>query len=186
MRMDALLEAGRRVLLEAGYVQDSLRRFRLPEAAPTTTSEYSCQEDGMVGLGAGARSYTRDVHYSTDWAVGRGEVEAILRDFLARGPADFARADHGIRLTLDDRKRRFLIKSILKADGLDLPRYREVFGTDALQDFADLQVLRRLDLAVLDDDRLRLTARGMELSDGVGAWFVSPRVLDRMRELPPR
>ncbi len=186
VRIDSLLEAGRGVLLEAGYVQDSLRRFCRPGTAPTAASEYSCQEDGMVGLGAGARSYTRDVHYSTDWAVGRDEVEVILGDFLARGSADFARADHGIRLTLDDRKRRFLIKSVLKSAGLDLPRYRGLFGTDALQDFPDLPELLRLDLAVLDGDRLRLTGRGMALSDGVGAWFVSRRVLERMRELPPR
>lgn len=185
-RMDRLLEAGRQFLLENGYRQDSLRRFVLASSADAGPSEYACQEDGMVGLGVGARSYTRDVHYSTDWAVGRSEVEGILERFLSRAAADFACADHGIVLSLDDRKRRFMLKSLLKADGLDLVRYRDVFGSSASVDFPDLQRLERLELARCQEGRLRLTSRGMALSDGIGAWFIAPEVAERMREHAPR
>ncbi|TXS01533.1 hypothetical protein EAO70_37350, partial [Streptomyces sp. adm13(2018)] len=34
----------------------------------TSISEYN-QQAGMVGLGVGARSFTTDLHYTTDYAV---------------------------------------------------------------------------------------------------------------------
>lgn len=39
----------------------------------------------MVGLGCGARSYTRGLHYSLDYAVGPKGIKGIIADYLARG-----------------------------------------------------------------------------------------------------
>jgi oxygen-independent coproporphyrinogen III oxidase len=48
--------AGRDLLLAAGYEQVSMRMFRAPWApAPPTLPDHRCQDDGMVGLGAGAQ-----------------------------------------------------------------------------------------------------------------------------------
>ena len=66
-----LYRFGRDYLLNAGYKQISHRRFARGQVA---ASDYSCQEDGMIGLGAGARSYTSSVHYSWDYAVGRSAI----------------------------------------------------------------------------------------------------------------
>lgn len=181
-RMDSLLEVGRQFLVDQGYEQDSLRLFRRKDLWREDAIEYSCQEDGMVGLGVGARSYTRDVHYSTEWAVDRTAVEAVLDSYLARSPESFAQADHGIRLSLNDRKRRFVIKSILKARGLDLSRYAQVFGSLAQSDYPDLLEMERLGLAEGSEGWLRLTRRGMALSDGIGAWWIGPEVAARMNE----
>ncbi|MBK8803611.1 MAG: hypothetical protein IPN71_16470 [Fibrobacteres bacterium] len=113
--MDSLLEVGRhswRIMVTS--------RTRCGCSAERT------RPDGVRGFlpgrrhggpGGGARSYTRDVHYSTDWAVDGTAVESVLDAYLARGSEDFAQADHGIHLSMDDRKRRFVIKSILKARG---------------------------------------------------------------------
>ena len=40
----------------------------------------------MVGLGAGARSYTSRLHYSTDFAVSRPETMAVIVDYLEGPP----------------------------------------------------------------------------------------------------
>jgi len=169
-----------------GYVQDSMRLFRRAKAEAVRSTEYSCQEDGMIGLGVNARSYTRDVHYATEYAVGKASVAAIVDAYVSKPRAGFAAAGHGIRLTEDDRRRRYLIKSILKAEGLERMHYREVFGTGAEQDFPDLYVLQQLGLARQAGNFLRLTAEGMAHSDLIGHWFIGPEVRQKMQDYVPR
>src|SRR5690606_10216074 len=73
---------GRDRLLEAGYEQISMRMFRRPLSQAPPNANYNCQSDGMVGIGCGARSYTRELHYSSEFAVGRTGVRSILNDYL--------------------------------------------------------------------------------------------------------
>jgi hypothetical protein len=55
---------------------------RTPEL-PKPILDYSCQEEGMVGLGCGARSYTRNVHYASRYGVSRKATESIIADYVA-------------------------------------------------------------------------------------------------------
>src|ERR1051325_1805158 len=55
-RLD-LFRVGRNFLLHQGYRQISMRLFRKESYAPPEGPVYCCQEDGMVGLGPGSRSY---------------------------------------------------------------------------------------------------------------------------------
>ncbi|WP_326821905.1 STM4012 family radical SAM protein [Streptosporangium sp. NBC_01756] len=128
-----LYRQGRDHLLAAGYEQVSMRMFRLPGSAGAT--EYCCQSDGMVGLGCGARSYTADLHYSYEYAVGAGQVRAIIDDYVRLAPEEFAVANVGFRLGEDERRRRHLIQSLLQAEGLETAAYRERFGTEVTADF---------------------------------------------------
>src|SRR5204863_8515685 len=73
----ALYRAGRNLLLASGYEQVSLRMFRRPLASESGPV-YCCQDDGMIGLGCGARSYTRSLHYSCEYAVASRAVAGIL------------------------------------------------------------------------------------------------------------
>src|SRR5690606_12117671 len=52
----ALYAAARERLLAEGYEQVSMRLFRARHAPNADAPDYSCQNDGMVGLGCGARS----------------------------------------------------------------------------------------------------------------------------------
>lgn len=178
-RLDAY-RAARDLLLDAGYEQTSLRMFRLAASEITSGPDYCCQTDGMIGLGCGARSYTRELHYSTEFAVGKSGVRAILQDYLARHAASFRAAHRGFRLNGDERRRRFVIQSLLQAAGLDLAAYRAEFGSDVFEDLPQLADLLDAELASLADDRLQLTAAGLELSDAIGPWLYSPRVRRRM------
>lgn len=181
-----LYRAGRDLLLAAGYRQISMRMFRSGSAPDTDGPVYCCQEDGMVGLGCGARSYTAHLHYSLEYAVRAADVRAILGGYAARTPEELRRADWGIRLDGEDRRRRHVILSLLSSDGLDLGHYRQRFGSEALADLGQLEELRRGGLATLEGDRLALTPAGLERSDAVGPWLRSPRVAQLMGDYRPR
>jgi oxygen-independent coproporphyrinogen-3 oxidase len=182
----ACYRAGRDLLLARGYEQVSMRMFRRAGRVVSTGPVYCCQEDGMVGLGCGARSYTRKLHYSLDYAVGPKGVKAIIADYLARDSADFATADHGFELNEDEQRRRYLLQSILSADGLDASRYAERFGTDPADDFPDLRTLADLGLLAFESGRWMPTPAGLERSDAIGPWFFSRRVRDLIAEYRPR
>ncbi|GII90446.1 STM4012 family radical SAM protein [Sinosporangium siamense] len=170
-----LYREGRDHLLAEGYEQVSMRMFRLPGTGGDA-GEYCCQRDGMVGLGAGARSYTGEVHYSFDYAVGARHVRAIIDDYVGRPAGDFAYAEGGFHLNDHERRRRYLIQSLLQAEGLDREAYRETFGTDAVADFPTLERFADTGWLTADAERLALTAEGLAHSDAIGPSLFSPAV----------
>jgi oxygen-independent coproporphyrinogen-3 oxidase len=172
----ACYRAGRALLLDAGYAQVSMRMFRAPHAPAPDGPVYCCQEDGMVGLGCGARSYTTALHYSLEYAVSAPGVRAILADYIARPDAAFAVADYGFRLDGDDQRRRYVIQSLLQAEGLALADYQARFGGDLYADLPALPELAARGWAVATPDRLQLTPAGLEQSDAIGPWLYSAQV----------
>lgn len=174
--------AGRDLLREAGYSQVSMRMFR--RAAEHADAEpgppYACQRDGMVGIGCGARSYTREVHYSTEFAVGKPGVRSILLDYLQRPPEQFDVAAYGVRLDGNEQRRRFALMSLLQAEGLSRGEYRERFTTDVVDDFPELAAWRRDGWLEITPSVLCLTETGMENSDAIGPGLYSDWVRRRM------
>ncbi|MFI5937677.1 STM4012 family radical SAM protein [Actinoplanes sp. NPDC051494] len=166
------------VLTGAGYVQQSMRQFRRADVPTDDGPDYSCQDDGMVGLGCGARSYTCDLHYSFDYAVSVPEVRAVIDDYVSRPPDDFAHAEFGFRLDDREQRRRWLLKSLLRAEGLDPIAYENRFGTRHDEDFPQLADL--VTRGWLDPARRRLTPAGLAHSDAVGPWLVSGAVRTAM------
>ncbi|WP_283138026.1 STM4012 family radical SAM protein [Rhizohabitans arisaemae] len=167
-----LYRRGRDHLLAAGYEQTSMRMFRRIRHEPTA---YSCQGDGMVGLGCGARSYTGGLHYSFDYAVDARQVRAIVDDFV-RQPA-FDHAEVGYRLDEEDRRRRYLIQSLLQAEGVETAAYRELFGREARTDLWEFTATGWIEPATgTTEDRVRLTPEGLAHSDAIGPALFSPRV----------
>jgi coproporphyrinogen III oxidase-like Fe-S oxidoreductase len=172
------------VLTAAGYVRHSMRQFRRADAPVPDGPDYCCQDDGMIGLGCGARSYTTDLHYSFDYAVAVPEVRAVLTDYLSRPADDFRYAEFGFHLDAIEQRRRWLLKSLLRAEGVDAAAYRERFGTDHTGDFPQLTEL--VDRGWLTEDRAVLTPAGLDHSDAVGPWLVSGEVREAMGAYIPR
>jgi oxygen-independent coproporphyrinogen-3 oxidase len=172
----ACYRVARDLLLGDGYSQVSMRMFRHTDAPDVGGPAYCCQEDGMIGLGCGARSYARGLHYSLDYAVTPKEVKVIIADYLARDCVSFTSAEHGFVLDDDEQRRRYLLQSLLNADGLDRARYTVRFGGDPFTDFPDLVTFADLGLFRRVGDRLIPTAAGLEWSDAIGPWFFSDRV----------
>jgi oxygen-independent coproporphyrinogen III oxidase len=172
----ACYRAGRDFLLSQGYEQVSMRMFRAAHASALDGPVYCCQEDGMVGLGCGARSYTHRLHYSSEYAVGASGVRAILQDYIARDDESFDSAHYGYLLSEEDMRQRYVIQSLLQADGLERAAYQRRFACDALSDLPQLFELVEHDLATLTQERLKLTERGLELSDAIGPWLYTAQV----------
>jgi oxygen-independent coproporphyrinogen-3 oxidase len=172
----ACYREARDLLLERGYRQVSFRMFRSPSAPGDEGPVYCCQEDGMIGLGCGARSYTRRLHYSTPYAVPRSAVRSVLEEFLGRPAGAFDYADHGILLDIEDQQRRYVILSLLQAEGLPREAFRVRFATDVLEALPELRELESRGYLEITGERLRLTASGLERSDTIGPWLFSERV----------
>jgi oxygen-independent coproporphyrinogen-3 oxidase len=172
----SLYRFGRDFLLENGYKQVSMRIFRNTKAKKSSTTPYNSPEDGMLGLGVGARSYTQNFHYSSDYAVGRKGVKNIIHNYNNYSSEDFQQAIHGVTLSLEEQKRRYVIKSLLEGLYLDLNAYQEFFKSKALEDLPELHQLYQLNLATENPDILQLNLAGLELSDVIGPWLYSEKV----------
>jgi oxygen-independent coproporphyrinogen-3 oxidase len=181
LRLDCYREA-RRVLLDRGYEQVSMRMFCRTGSAADIGPVYCCQKDGMVGLGCGARSYTRGLHYSREYAVGAAAVRGILADYCTRSGPAFRAVDFGFRLDRDEQRRRYVIQSLLQVAGLSLSQYRQCFESDVFTDLPELEDLVANGLATNSRDRLQLTQVGLEHSDVIGPWLNSRRVIDLTNE----
>lgn len=174
----ALFRVARDRLLDADYEPISMRLFRR-KGCPTVDTDYCCQDDGMIGLGPGARSYTRGLHYSSEYAVGQLGVRRIIEGFNARRRHDVA--DFGVELNADEQRRRYVIKSLLRSEGLRLADYRRRFSSELFEDLPQLDELQVLRLATLSSERLELTTLGLEHSDTIGPWLYSEEVQSRMK-----
>lgn len=172
-----LYRAGREHLLTRGWRQISMRMFTIatsPAGAIEAASPmYRCQDDGMIGLGPGARSYARALHYATPFAVGQAAIRSRIEAWLAE--PDHAVARHGYRLDESERRRRYVLLSLLDR-GVERREYVERFGEDAIEHFVELLELVETGLATLDATALRLTVLGTERADVLGHWFQSVEV----------
>jgi oxygen-independent coproporphyrinogen-3 oxidase len=179
-----LYRAARDLLCEAGYQQMSLRCFQRPAARQAET--FSCARDGTIGLGAGARSYTRSLHYATRFAVSQAGIRVILNDWLDQTDEQLGVATHGIQLTADEQRRRFLILNLLQRAGLDLQEYALRFRSNPLLDFPELDAICDGPWLVERSGCLVLTERGVENSDVIGPMLYSEAVRTRLREFVRR
>lgn len=177
-----LYDQARELLGLAGYRQLSMRMFRRVDSPFPSAPPYACQDDGMIGLGVGARSYTRRVHYSSEWAVGARGVRDIIDRWLQTPDEAFGLAEYGFVLDASEQRRRYLILSLLSDDGLDAAAYRARFGGAPETDFPELAELAALALTERTGETLRLTAEGLARADAIGPWLASEAVHRRMAE----
>jgi oxygen-independent coproporphyrinogen-3 oxidase len=175
-----LYREGRAFLEQSGYTQESMRMFRRAGMRAPAAPHYCCQDDGMVGLGCGARSYTTSLHYSSRYAVTQRGVREILSDYVNLRDAEFDVADYGITLGPAEQRRRWVIKTLLRSEGLSPGAYSVRFGGCVFQDMPQLEDLEQRQLARKTEDHLTLTPRGLELSDAIGVWLYSAAVVERM------
>lgn len=178
----ALYECARDHLRARGYTQVSMRMFRAPHAPVQDGPAYCCQNDGMLGFGAGARSYAGALHYSSEYAVARTQTQEIIQDYLACDAAAFALAGYGFVLSRQEQQRRFVIQSLLAEPGLELAAYRQRFGSDCLEDLPQLQQLAELGLTQAQAGWLHLNDTGYAWADTIGPWLASEQVQALMDE----
>jgi len=179
----SMYEKAREFLIDNNYQQISMRMFRKNNLKLNEGPVYCCQSDGMLGLGAGARSYTKNVHYCSEYAVSRKNVKSIIRDYNKMSFDDFNRTTYGFALTQNEQKHRHLIQSLLHIDGFSFSDYTNRFDSSPLDEFPQLSELVDYDLAFYDNTKkLKLTAKGIAHSDAIGPWLISKNVKQLMTE----
>lgn len=179
-----LYRTARDLLLDSGYEQVSMRMFQVPRNSTKSAQDYSCQRDGMIGLGCGARSYTSELHYGSSYAVKQTSILRLIHDYISQTTPQMQLANHGNELNSEEQKRRHLILSLLLVEGLDCHGYTERFANEPIEDFPELQELCEMGMATLSSDRFKLTEKGIEWSDTIGPWLYSDEVRSRMGEFP--
>lgn len=167
-------------LLSNGYVQKSQRLFCLKDFSDSMLPEYVCQTDGMIGLGCGARSYTEKVHYSSPYAVDRASVQGIISQYTAKETSEFCYADYGYELDMEDRLRRYTIKTLLRTQGICRSDFFHQFKIDLLDAVPQVPQLLQCGLAIIEGDSITLTEQGLERSDAIGPWLFSKQVANSM------
>ena len=164
-----LYRIGRDFLGTRGYRQVSMRCFRRAEA-PVISTQYKSTRDGMIGIGAGARSYTSNLHYSTNYAVSRKATKAIIHAYSLR--EDFNTIDYGFRMNLEEKWRRFLIKSLIDGGQLDPLVFSQRFNLN----ISELDVMEKfINKKWLEEKEgyFKLSEKGMEMEDMIGPMLFS-------------
>lgn len=119
-------------LKSEGFRQDSMRRFvRRKSEHLRPFSE--CGFGTSLALGCGGRSYVGNLHFCTPYAITRQDCMREL--YTYENTQDFTVVTHGIVLSREEQKRRYVIRHLLIRPGLNIDRYREHFGTEILEDF---------------------------------------------------
>jgi oxygen-independent coproporphyrinogen-3 oxidase len=169
-QMAAMYDHAVEVLALAGFRQLTMRQFRRDDG--DDLDEHRCARDGMVGLGAGARSYTARLHYSTPWKMVARNIRGVVEEYVSRMRDGDTRVCYGFEFDADERRRRFVILSLLY-DGVDAALLRGHFAEEHRALLAE-QCARE------DGGVLRLTPRGVRNADVIGQLFFSGRVRERM------
>ena len=149
--------------------------FRKAGTTEKAGAVYCCQEDGMLGLGAGARSYTSKLHYSSRFAVHRSGVTEIIKSYIDSFDSS-KDIDYGFRLDQEDQRRRYLILSLLSTEGLMFESYKFRFNENPFIDFPELYQLIEFGYATSAKEGMLLTDKGLEHSDSIGPWLYSDKV----------
>ncbi len=174
-----------RFLRSAGYRQDSMRRFVAGRREGRLFSE--CGFGTSLALGCGGRSYVGNLHFCTPYEVTQARCMARLREF--ENTEDFLAITHGILLSDEELKRRYVIRHLLLYPGLSERRYEKHFGSRAKKDFPLLEKWEGQGLVEEKEGDpegrevfLSLTETGMGLSDYLGPQLISPQVQKKMEE----
>lgn len=181
-------------LKASGFRQDSMRRFvRVREGGASSRPYADCGFGTSLALGCGGRSYLGRLHFCTPYAITQRDCLWMLAAFEQK--ADFNEITHGILLSEEEIKRRYVIRHLLIRPGLSLQQYGEHFQSDVEQDFPILAEWvqkgwiqrktvpgRWLPERDGGERMLTLTDEGLGLSDYLGPGLISRDVQKRMDE----
>ena len=172
-----------------GFRQDSMRRF-VRRGGKREFSE--CGMGTSLALGCGGRSYVGKLHFCSPYAITGKECLKRLEEY--ENTVDFTDVRHGILLSEEEIKRRYLIRHLLIYPGVDIQKYESCFGSGLMEDFPVLQDWMEQGWIRWNGSQekkvqekgggkfLALTQTGLGLSDFLGPRLISPGIQRAMEE----
>jgi oxygen-independent coproporphyrinogen-3 oxidase len=158
-----MYEAAIAMLTAAGYEHYEVSNFARPGFRSRHNQVY-WRNEPYFGFGAGATSYVNGVR-SVRLSDPRRYVEAINRE---EDPVEFSE-----RLTGRNRLAETLIQGLRLLEGVDLRRFRDDTGVDAIDAFhEEISSLVRNGLVEISEDRLRVTHKGLLLMNDVAVELI--------------
>ena len=175
-----LYQFGRDYLLNNGYNQISMRCFRKPSVT-INKSTYNPTIHNTIGLGAGARSYTSSLNYSTQFAVNRNKVLSIVNEYTKQSNKNLHEIQYGIKLNKIEQKIRFILKSLIDGSSLNPTDYHNRFSSNPFDEFALLQKLVEHKMLEEKSGHWKLSTKGMENEDLIGPAFYSNNIKNKIK-----
>lgn len=164
-------ESGRALFQAAGYRRDSHDRYTLHPVNGFLQGDYNIRGMSLIGLGAGARSYSRSLHFRNTYSSQNGR-KALL-SYLENMAAGRHSVESGVRLDRDEQMRQYAIGHLQTLDSREFARR---FGVRFQDRFADLYCeMTELGLMREEEHLLCLTERGLLFRDLLGRQLFSPR-----------
>lgn len=164
-------EIGRRLFTEAGYRRDSHDRYTLHPLNGFLQGDYNIRGMSLVGLGAGARSYARGVHFRNTYTTLNGRK--ALQTYISNITSGRHSVESGVYLDADEQMRQYCIGHLAALDQVEL---RRLFGQSFEEKFPDLyEDMVRAELVGIEGSVLRLTEQGLLFRDLIGRQLFSPR-----------
>lgn len=184
-------QAASAFLCSEGFRQDSMRRFvRLPRGLQNEggggagRTFQDCGFGTSLALGCGGRSYLGNLHFCTPYAITQKSCRRQIREFMEN--EDDGRIKHGMILSREEEKRRYVIRHLLIRPGLPAKQYKMRFSAEAKADFPILDTWIREGFLECRREESEmffcLTGQGMGLSDYLGPQLISDEVRRRMEE----
>ena len=194
----------RQILQDEGYEPHSMRRYvRRQKKGNMTRQDSTLQEElkasenwktenhlqlpekfcgfgNTISIGCGGRSYVGNLHFCTPYTVKQHQCLENIREYMER--EDYLQVLHGFLLSVEEQKRRCVIKHILFGKGINRRDYYKHFLLDVLEDFPILAQWEENGYVVMEDEYITLSDLGFSLSDYLGPQLISEEVRKRTEE----
>lgn len=161
-----MFEVADDLLTAAGFEHYEIANYARPGHRSRHNSGY-WQRDGYLGLGVGAHSFLKDGN-----GVRLSNVSGLKEYSEALTAGRLPRIDNQ-RLSLNEAMEEYLFLGLRLADGISLDEFEKEFGCSYLEVYGTvIDQLVGFDLLLCQKNNLRLTRRGMLLSNQVFARFL--------------
>lgn len=165
------------LLTDAGYRRDSHDRYTLHPVNGFLQGDLNIQGTSLIGLGAGARSYSEGLHFRNIYSSQNGRK--ALMEYIRLMKGGLSAVESGVHLTLDERCRQYAIGHLRE---LNLNEFARRFGEPFQVKFSSLyESMLRLELASVEDSVLKLSDRGLLFRDLIARQLFSQEADERER-----
>jgi oxygen-independent coproporphyrinogen III oxidase len=139
----------------------------------------------LLGLGAGSRSYSPRLHYSTDFAVRTRSTNAIIEGFADHHHEPSEKPQIGFVMNREEARRRYCILN-LSLGRLNRVDYEREFESSLDEWSEEIDALVNAGCATRgEDDAVVLTESGFKYSNVIGTLFQSEAVTALERNFVP-